>query len=78
MSVLKSIILTAAPVLGDDPLGSPESYLKYDIKKGASLDPDYEAVSIIHYIQSTSEEILGGLLERISVRMDQDRFRCQI
>jgi len=30
--------------LSDDPLGSPESYLKYDVKKGASLDPNYEAV----------------------------------
>ena len=33
------------PSLSDDPLGSPEAYLKYDVKKGASLDPDYEAVS---------------------------------
>jgi hypothetical protein len=28
----------------DDPLGTAEDYLKYDIKKGASLRPDYEAV----------------------------------
>ena len=70
-------------MLGDDPLGSPESYLKYDIKKGASLDSDYEAVSVIHSTQNTSQvgfllRILGGLLERIGVRMDQDRFRSQI
>ena len=70
-------------MLGDDPLGSPETYLKYDIKKGASLDSEYEAVSVIHYIQNTSQvgyllRILGGLLERIGVRMDQDRFWSQI
>ena len=28
----------------DDPLSTPEGYLKYDIKKGASLNPDYESV----------------------------------
>ena len=28
----------------DDPLGTPEGHLKYDIKKGASLSPEYEAV----------------------------------
>ena len=39
--------LKVGSFLGDDPLGSPESYLKYDIKKGASLDPDYEAVGIL-------------------------------
>eukprot|EP00091_Calanus_sinicus_P011116 TRINITY_DN25303_c0_g1_i1.p2 TRINITY_DN25303_c0_g1~~TRINITY_DN25303_c0_g1_i1.p2 ORF type:complete len:159 (-),score=41.03 TRINITY_DN25303_c0_g1_i1:208-639(-) len=31
-------------VLADDPLGTPEGYLKYDIKKGASLNFAYEAV----------------------------------
>ena len=31
-------------MLADDPLGTPEEYLKYDIKKGASLNDDYEAV----------------------------------
>ena len=70
-------------MVADDPLGSPESYLKYDIKKGASLDSEYEAVSVIHSTQNTSRlgyllRILGGLLERIGVRMDQDRFRSQI
>ena len=39
-------------MLGDDPLGTPESYLKYDIKKGASLDSDYEAVSIFHIFRA--------------------------
>ena len=28
----------------DDPMASPEGYLKYDIKKGASLNSDYESV----------------------------------
>ena len=51
--MLNSTISKAAPVVADDPLGSPESYLKYDIKKGASLDSDYEAVSVIHYIFRT-------------------------
>ena len=65
-------------MVADDPLGSPESYLKYDIKKGASLDSEYEAVSVIHSTQNTSKDFSGGLLERIGVRMDQDRFRSQI
>ena len=72
MSVLKSTILTAAPVLGDDPLGSPESYLKYDIKKGASLDSEYEAVSVIHSTQNTSQV---GLLTK-NLRWATGTDRC--
>ena len=49
-------------MVGDDPLGSPESYLKYDIKKGASLDSDYEAVSTCHPLYS--EHFSGGLLTK--------------
>ena len=30
--------------LQDDPLSKPNGYLKYDMKKGASLNPDYESV----------------------------------
>ena len=36
---------TIFSILADDPLGTPEGYLKYDIKKGASLNPKYEAVA---------------------------------
>ena len=39
------LVALAACDPGDDPLGSPEGYLKYDIKKGASLQPGYQAVS---------------------------------
>ena len=28
----------------NDPLSTPEGYLKYDIKKGASFNPEYESV----------------------------------
>ena len=28
----------------DDPLSTPEGFLKYDIKKGASFNPEYESV----------------------------------
>ena len=28
----------------NDPLSTPEGYLKYDIKKGASFNPEYETV----------------------------------
>lgn len=46
MSVLALLLpcLVAGVLTEDDPLGTAEDYLKYDIKKGASLRPDYEAV----------------------------------
>ena len=67
-------------MVADDPLGSPESYLKYDIKKGASLDSEYEAVSVIHYIQNTSQvgyllRILGVLLTK-NLRWATGTDRC--
>ena len=61
--------------LSDDPLGSPESYLKYDVKKGASLDPNYEAVSISSGLENLEETNPGWLLERISIGMDKDKSR---
>ena len=36
--------LTVWPVSAEDPLATPEGYLKYDIKKGASFNPEYESV----------------------------------
>ena len=30
----------ASELAGDDPLSTPEGYLKYDIKKGASFNPE--------------------------------------
>lgn len=43
---MKVLVLPLLLHLGaaDDPLATPEGYLKYDIKKGASLRPSYEAV----------------------------------
>ena len=60
--------------LSDDPLGSPESYLKFDVKKGASLDPNYEAVSTSSGLENIIKETNPGwLLERISIGMDKDK-----
>merc|ERR1719341_278984 len=44
--LLFSTVLTAlvSSTATDDPLGTPEGYLKYDIKKGASFNPEYESV----------------------------------
>ena len=34
------VLRVAAEFAGDDPLSTPEGYLKYDIKKGASFNPE--------------------------------------
>ena len=49
------IATQVGPSLSDDPLGSPEAYLKYDVKKGASLDPDYEAVSTSNGLENPAK-----------------------
>ena len=50
MSLIRKLILSillifkvlrvASELAGDDPLSTPEGYLKYDIKKGASFNPE--------------------------------------
>ena len=50
MSLIRKLILSillifkvlsvASELAGDDPLSMPEGYLKYDIKKGASFNPE--------------------------------------
>ena len=56
MSVLAFLLLclVAGVLSEDDPLGTAEDYLKYDIKKGASLRPDYEAVGGMGAVQGVS------------------------
>ena len=38
--LLFSTVSTSLVSSNDDPLGTPEGYLKYDIKKGASFNPE--------------------------------------
>ena len=38
--LISGISRAASELAGDDPLATPEGYLKYDIKKGASFNPE--------------------------------------
>ena len=38
--LISGVLRAASELSGDDPLATPEGYLKYDIKKGASFNPE--------------------------------------
>ena len=42
--LFRTSLLTVCCCGAGDPLATPEGYLKFDIKKGASLDPSKESV----------------------------------